>query len=160
MSPRRPQEGQNDARKPKMTQEAQNELEETQHGPGGARRQNMRSRRSPDRQATGNHRKTACTTAGPPIRRKSSLHHRQATGSHRKTACTTAGPPSFTGEQLAPPPSHRQPSENSLHHRWATSKTQQPRRRTVVTTALSDSAFRFLSRQVTESGPSARLELR
>ena len=106
MSPRRPQEGQNDARKPKMTQEAQNELEETQHGPGGARRQNMRSRRSPDRQATGNHRKTACTTAKPPAATgkhlapprglrhspENSLHHRQAIGNHRKTACTTAGP--------------------------------------------------------------------
>ena len=55
------------------------------------------------RQATGNHRKTACTTAGPPIRRKSSLHHRQATGIHWKTACNTAGPPAKRSKQGCAP---------------------------------------------------------
>ena len=44
-------------------------------------------------------------------------------------------------------------------YRWATRQTRQPRRPTDAPTAFSDSAFRFLSRQVTESGRSARLEL-
>ena len=44
-------------------------------------------------------RKAACTIAKPPQGPERSLHHRQA----------TAG----TGKQLAPPPSHRQASDNS-----------------------------------------------
>ena len=44
-------------------------------------------------------------------------------------------------------------------YRWATRQTRQPRRPTDAPTAFSDSAFRFLSRQVTESGRSARLKL-
>ena len=79
---------------------------------------------------------------------------------------TTAG----TGKQLAPPASHRsdrnvacttakppQGPENGLHHRLATGKPRTTARRTFARTASSDSAFRFLSSQVTESGHSARL---
>ena len=61
----------------------------------------------------------------------------------RNTACTTAKPP--------------QGPENSLHHRQATGKHRTTAPRTFASTAFSDSAFRFLSRQVTESGRSARL---
>ena len=70
---------------------------------------------------------------------------------------TTAG----TGKQLAPPASHRsdrnvacttakppQGPENGLHHRLATGKPRTTARRTFARTAFSDSAFRFLSRQV------------
>ncbi len=91
------------------------------------------------------HRVTACTTAGPPIRRKSSLHHRQATGNHRKTACTTAEPPIRR--------------ENSLNHRGATRKDATADETHFGTTAFKDAAFRSLCSKVTESGPSARLEL-
>ena len=82
---------------------------------------------------------------------------------------TTAG----TGKQLAQSPSHRrdrnaacttakppQGPENSLHHRQATGKPRTTAPRTFASTAFSDFAFRFLSRQVTESGRSARLKLR
>ena len=65
-------------------------------------------------------RKAACTIAKPPQGPERSLHHRQA----------NAG----TGKQLAPPPSHRQASDNSS--------------KKFARTAFSDSAFRFLSRQV------------
>ena len=70
---------------------------------------------------------------------------------------TTAG----TGKQLAPPASHRsdrnvacttakppQGPENGLHHRLATGKPRTTARQTFARTASSDSAFRFLSRQV------------
>ena len=70
---------------------------------------------------------------------------------------TTAG----TGKQLAQSPSHRrdrnaacttakppQGPENSLHHRQATGKHRTKAPRTFASTAFSDSAFRFLSRQV------------
>ena len=78
---------------------------------------------------------------------ENSLHHRGATArtgkqltpprdhrKYRKTACTTAMPP--------------QGPENSLHHRQATGKHRTTAPRTFASTAFSDSAFRFLSRQV------------
>ena len=57
---------------------------------------------------------------GPAQPPENTLSYRGATGEHRKTACTTAGPPASTGKQLEPPRGHRQPPENSFNHRWAT----------------------------------------
>ena len=61
---------------------------------------------------------------------------------------TTIKPLANTGKQLDLPRSRRQPSQNSWHHRGATRITQQTRRHTVETTALSDSAFRSLCSKV------------
>ena len=91
------------------------------------------------------YRKTACITAGPPHVPENSLHHHEATAR--------------TGTQLAPPRGHRT-YRNTACTNAGPPQAPEPSWRSVEATVFPDSAFRFLSRQVTESGLSARLKLR
>ena len=90
------------------------------------------------------YRKTACITAGPPHVPENSLHHHEATAR--------------TGTQLAPPRGHRT-YRNTACTNAGPPQAPEPSWRSVEAIVFPDSAFRFLSRQVTESGRSARSEL-
>ena len=157
MSPGRPKI------RPGRAQEARNERQEA---PGGKESAPATPENSLNHHgATGNHRK------GPPEHGKRE-RFTATPPDHGKRERFTVGPPDHGKRErfTVGPPEPQKTREIDRRttrarktreiYRRTTRQTQQTRRRTVAPTAVSDSAFRFLSRQVTESGLSARLELR
>ena len=115
--------------------------------------------------------RSARETASPETPETREIYHETTTPRYRERLTFTATPDHGNARDLprdhqttntatdVPFPQEHRTTKNEIY-RWATRQTRQPRRPTVAPTAFSDSAFRFLSRQVTESGRSARLKLR
>ena len=87
--PRRPKVS---SRRPKMSPRRLQEAKKEPHEAPGAAKTVQRSHRQPAG-SSGKHRKNLEPPRGHRHAPETNLHHRGATGNHRKTALTTAGPP-------------------------------------------------------------------